>query len=38
MRVILDYCGFDGLAASVESGQDEINHVLVAPVRSASRT
>jgi hypothetical protein len=38
MRVILDYCGFDGLAAEVESGPDGINHVLLAPVRNASRT
>ncbi len=38
MRVILDYCGFDGLAAEVESGPDAINHVLLAPVRAASRT
>ena len=38
MRVILDYCGFDGLAADVESGRDGINHVLLAPVRAASRT
>jgi hypothetical protein len=33
MRTLLDYCGFDGLKASVESGRDRINHVLVAPVR-----
>src|SRR3989442_15481694 len=38
MRVILDYCGFDGLAAEVESGPDAINHLLPAPVRAASRT
>jgi len=31
MRGLLDYCGFDGLAATVESGRDGINHVLVAP-------
>jgi energy-coupling factor transporter ATP-binding protein EcfA2 len=30
MRVVLDYCGFDGLGATVQSGHDEINHVLVA--------
>ena len=33
MRTLLDYCGFDGLKAAVESGPDRINHVLVAPVR-----
>jgi hypothetical protein len=33
MRTLLDYCGFDGLEASVESGRDRINHVLVAPLR-----
>jgi len=38
MRTIVDYCGFDGLAAEVESGADRINHVLLAPVRAASRT
>ena len=30
MKALLDYCGFDGMAASVESGRDRINHVLVA--------
>lgn len=30
MRALLDYCGFDGLGASVASGRDGINHVLVA--------
>ncbi len=34
MRTILDYCGFDGMAAAVESGPDGINHVLVAPSRT----
>src|SRR5260370_5346604 len=38
MRVILDYCGFDGLAADVESRRDGINHVLLEPVRAASHT
>ena len=33
MRTLLDYCGFDGLQASVESGRDRINHVMVAPLR-----
>ena len=32
MKALLDYCGFDGMAASVESGRDGINHVLVAPL------
>jgi energy-coupling factor transporter ATP-binding protein EcfA2 len=34
MKALLDYCGFDGLAASVESGRDGINHVITAPVRT----
>jgi energy-coupling factor transporter ATP-binding protein EcfA2 len=38
MRAVLDYCGFDGLGATVESGRDGINHVLVAGVSGASRT
>ena len=29
-KAMLDYCGFDGLDAEVESGRDRINHVLVA--------
>jgi energy-coupling factor transporter ATP-binding protein EcfA2 len=29
-KAMLDYCGFDGLSADVESGRDHINHVLVA--------
>jgi hypothetical protein len=29
-RMILDRCGFDGLKASVSSGGDGINHVVVA--------
>ena len=28
-RSMLDFCGFDGLAADVESGRDQINHVLL---------
>jgi energy-coupling factor transporter ATP-binding protein EcfA2 len=32
-RAMLDYCGFDGLHAEVESGRDQINHVLVARPR-----
>jgi hypothetical protein len=33
MKVLLDYCGFDGMAATVESGRDRINHVVVASMR-----
>jgi hypothetical protein len=29
-RAILDYCGFNGVDADLESGRDGINHVLVA--------
>ncbi|HEX6648025.1 MAG TPA: hypothetical protein VF075_00750 [Pyrinomonadaceae bacterium] len=29
-QAMLDFCGFDGLNAEVESGRDQINHVLVA--------
>ncbi len=36
MRTLLDYCGFDGLEAEVESGRDGINHVLCAPVQAFS--
>jgi hypothetical protein len=32
-RALVDYCGFDGIGAEVESGRDEINHVLVASPR-----
>jgi hypothetical protein len=32
-RALVDYCGFDGLGAYVESGRDRINHVLVASPR-----
>jgi cytidylate kinase len=32
-RVLVDYCGFDGLGAEVESGRDRINHVLIASPR-----
>jgi hypothetical protein len=32
-RLLLDYCGFDGLGATVASGRDRINHVLVAKPR-----
>ena len=35
MRTLLDYCGFDGLGAEVESGRDGINHVLLVPVRTS---
>jgi shikimate kinase len=33
-KVMLDYCGFDGLTADLESGRDGINHVLVAAPRT----
>jgi energy-coupling factor transporter ATP-binding protein EcfA2 len=36
MRTLLDYCGFDGLAATVQSGRDGINHVILAPVQAAA--
>ena len=29
-KSMLDFCGFDGLNADVESGRDQINHVVVA--------
>jgi hypothetical protein len=32
-KTMLDYCGFDGLAAHLESGRDGINHVLFAAPR-----
>ena len=36
-KAMLDYCGFDGLEAEVESGRHRINHVLVArPCNMAS--
>jgi hypothetical protein len=37
MCTLLDYCGFDGLGAEVESGRDGINHVLLAPVDASAR-
>lgn len=36
MKALLDYCGFDGMAATVESGRDRINHVIVAPLPGGS--
>lgn len=32
-KVMLDYCGFDGLTADLASGRDDINHVFVAAPR-----
>jgi hypothetical protein len=32
---MVDYCGFDGIAATVESGAGRINHVLIAPRASS---
>jgi len=42
-KSMLDFCGFDGLNADVESGRDRINHVVVAqpsmrPQRSTKST
>ncbi len=34
-KAMLDYCGFNGLDAGVESGRDGINHVLVATPRES---
>jgi len=31
-RSMVDYCGFDGMSAIVDSGSDKINHVLTARV------
>ncbi len=28
-KAVIDYCGFDGTGAQVESGRDEINHVML---------
>ncbi len=39
-RRLLDYCGFDGGSMAIESGRDQINHVLMArpaPLRPATR-
>ena len=33
-RTLVDYCGFDGLGADVESGRDGINHVLITSPRT----
>jgi hypothetical protein len=33
MKALLDYCGFDGMMASVDSGRDRINHVVMAANR-----
>jgi thymidylate kinase len=35
-RAMLDYCGFDGPTADLESGRDGINHVLVVAPRMNS--
>lgn len=32
-KAMLDYCGFDGLNAGVESGRDHVNHVVVVKPR-----
>ena len=28
-KAVIDYCGFDGASAQIESGRDEINHVML---------
>lgn len=35
-KAMLDYCGFEGLTADVESGRDRINHVLIAGPRGSA--
>ncbi len=37
-QAMLDFCGFDGLNAAVESGRDHINHVLVAAPAESHNT
>lgn len=36
-KTFLDYCGFDGLAGTCESGRDEINHVMTFAPRRQKR-
>lgn len=36
-RALLDFCGFDGLGGSHQSGRDDLNHVLVVRGRPAAR-
>jgi dephospho-CoA kinase len=35
-KAMLDYCGFNGLNAGVESGRDQVNHVLVVKPRTTN--
>jgi len=36
-KAVMDYCGFDGIGAQIESGRDEINHVMIfSPRKPAS--
>lgn len=35
-RALLDYCGFDGTRATVESGANGINHVVIAAPRTGA--
>ena len=35
-KAMLDFCGFDGLHAAVESGRDHVNHVLVLTIVGAA--
>jgi hypothetical protein len=37
-KAMLDYCGFDGLNADVESGRDHLNHVLVVKPQRSTKT
>jgi len=37
-KAMLDFCGFDGLNADVESGRDQINHVVVVPQKGTKET
>ena len=36
-KAMLDYCGFDGLNAEVESGRDHLNHVLFSKPQSSTK-
>ena len=35
-KALMDYCGFDGIHAKVESGRDNLNHVLVLKPKKAA--
>ncbi len=36
-KMLMDYCGFDGLNALVESGRDAINHVMLLSPRTTAK-